>query len=974
MTGLMTAQQDDAIVLRTAVDQDATVVIPRKEIDDMSKATTSLMPNQLAAGLRNEYEFYDLVAYVLAVARGGSEAAKALQPSPQQLAIRDDSQNLDHAGILAGLNEEDLQAGRRIYFGHCVNCHGKEGNIAKLPLARAFRSQPLKFGSDPYRMFMTLTRGNGLMAPVNHLAPKERYQVVHFIRERLMKGSNPEYREIDEGYLQSLPEGTEDGEFQLGPPRDYGPVLASQLGKRIQSGLTFHLPNQVSVCYDLHRMQIADVWTDGFLNLSETHHYRQRGEGLPQIDGDVVERLGHWQWDYGNDFKIGPADKKPRGPLRSELLDYHGYYLHGDQAVLSYAIRGREVLEQVEADRGDTAITLTHTLHIAKGTAPLRLMVGSLAQDDTSGQPAQVRIVDGPATLTADDVNGDGGWDAEGVSLEATFVRDGTSSQTGFRVSVTGDVSDFKWIRDEEDRVVLTIPASDRSRIVAIHRRYHDDELQPAAVVDSQPMAEPNPRDPMQCTTGGPLRWPEELTFSGLLGDSINGYALDTIPVPIENPWNAWVRTSALDFFADGRAVVSTYGGDVYIVSGLNGDLQNVSWKRFAAGLFEPFGVRVVDEKIYVTCRDGIKRLHDLNHDGEADFIEAFWIDDDLSCNYHSFVFDLQTDSAGNFYLAKQGQGTDYNIPGAILRIPPEGKTSEVFAYGIRTPNGMGILPGDQFTISDNQGNWIPAGKISLVREGDFLGSMPVTDDQRKWMNEKYAGALPEEFRRPIVWTPQEIDNSCGGQIWVEDVRWGPLANRLIHASYGKGWLFYIDLSDQPGKRYGSIVKLPHQWDAGVMRLRVHPIDGQVYGTGISGWQGPPGGADACLQRLRFTGKPVRMIESIEIKPQTIVLQLSFAISSQEALLPEAFQAEMWNYLWSARYGSEQFKVSQPEVAGHDELTIEAVDVSPDRKKISLNLPDLTECDQLRLRMHLQDANGQSFREEVHLTINELEE
>ena len=137
---------------------------------------------------------------------------------------------------------------------------------------------------------------------------------------------------------------------------------------------------------------------------------------------------------------------------------------------------------------------------------------------------------------------------------------------------------------------------------------------------------------------GNARRWPEAIHVRGRQGTDINGYALDTIPIPFSNPWNAWMRTSALDFFPDGRAVVTTHGGDVYIVSGIDNSLSNIQWNRFAAGLFEPFGVKVVDGKIYVTCRDGIKRLHDYNSDGEADFIESFWNDDDVSCVFR-FIF-----------------------------------------------------------------------------------------------------------------------------------------------------------------------------------------------------------------------------------------------------------------------------------------------------------------------------------------------
>ena len=175
--------------------------------------------------------------------------------------------------------------------------------------------------------------------------------------------------------------------------------------------------------------------------------------------------------------------------------------------------------------------------------------------------------------------------------------------------------------------------------------------------------------EPTTKLSGNARRWPETIHLRGRQGADINGYALDTIPIPFSNPWNTWMRTSALDFFPDGRAVVTTHGGDVYIVSGIDNSLSNVQWNRYAAGLFEPFGVKVVDEKIYVTCRDGIKRLHDYNSDGEADFIESFWNDDDVSCVFHGYNFSLQTDDEGNFYLAKAGQHTNHHRPGSIMKV-----------------------------------------------------------------------------------------------------------------------------------------------------------------------------------------------------------------------------------------------------------------------------------------------------------------
>jgi len=521
---------------------------------------------------------------------------------------------------------------------------------------------------------------------------------------------------------------------------------------------------------------------------------------------------------------------------------------------------------------------------------------------------------------------------------------------------------------------VLAIPASDQPRRLRIVRSTlaSADQLTGFRETCARLAAE-EPADLASLTHGGPLRWPQTLTTSGTRGSSINGYALDTVTLPFENPWNAWLRTSALDFFADGRCVVTTHGGDVYLVSGLDDDLDCVTWKRYAAGLFEPMGVRVVDGRIYVTCHDGLKRLHDLNGDGEADFIEAFWNDDDVSSAFHSYSFDLQTDSAGNFYLAKAGQYTDHHRPGSIMRIPPAGGSAEVVAWGIRTPNGMGILPDDRLTVSDNQGPWMPASKISLVREGSFLGNMPQNKEQTAWLEARHGGSLPSDFEEPIVWMPQEVDSSSGGQVWAGDPRLGPLAGRLIHSSFGKGWLYTLSLQEIGGTMQGAIVPLPHQWSAGVMRLRINPADGQLYGVGLSGWQGPRDGLDGCLERLRFTGEPVEMIDRVEVVPEGIEVSFSFDVDPASVRRPGAFAAEMWNYLWSERYGSDQFSVREPGKRGHDALRIEAVEpVSP--RRLRLVIPDLAVCDQLQLTMLLSGTSGQTFTDVAYLTIHAIPE
>lgn len=87
-------------------------------------------------------------------------------------------------------------------------------------------------------------------------------------------------------------------------------------------------------------------------------------------------------------------------------------------------------------------------------------------------------------------------------------------------------------------------------------------------------------------------------------------------------------------------------------MDGLEGDLQDLKWKRYASGLFQPLA-EGHDGLIYVTGRDRITRLKDLNKDGEADLYENFNNDTVVTANYHEFCLNLHTDSAGNFFYFK---------------------------------------------------------------------------------------------------------------------------------------------------------------------------------------------------------------------------------------------------------------------------------------------------------------------------------
>src|SRR5262249_40559978 len=118
----------------------------------------------------------------------------------------------------------------------------------------------------------------------------------------------------------------------------------------------------------------------------------------------------------------------------------------------------------------------------------------------------------------------------------------------------------------------------------------------------------PDPLAPL--TQGGPPRWKEPVVTRGALGTSggHGPYVVDTLLEPVPTLWKVNTFFGGFVFFPDGRAAVCTFHGDVWVVSGLDSKLEKITWRRFATGLFQPLGLKVVEGLIYVTGRDQITR------------------------------------------------------------------------------------------------------------------------------------------------------------------------------------------------------------------------------------------------------------------------------------------------------------------------------------------------------------------------------
>ena len=147
--------------------------------------------------------------------------------------------------------------------------------------------------------------------------------------------------------------------------------------------------------------------------------------------------------------------------------------------------------------------------------------------------------------------------------------------------------------------------------------------------------------------------------------------------------------TAGHDFTDNGDCYVAMAHGDVWKVTGIDAELKAVKWQRFATGLYQPLGLRVIKEQVYVLGRDQITRLHDRNQDGEADFYEAFNNDIMIGGGGHSYATCLESDPEGNLYFIRCAEGTPHG--GVLLKVSADGSKLSVVATGFRNPNGLGV-------------------------------------------------------------------------------------------------------------------------------------------------------------------------------------------------------------------------------------------------------------------------------------------
>lgn len=752
---------------------------------------------------------------------------------------------------------------------------------------------------------------------------------------------------------------------------DYGPFLTASIdvpGPRTNiayKGIAVNLGRAVgstrneAIVFDTDLLRYAAGWTGGFVALKgvvfDGEHW-----AYPRIDGPEVF---HNPPEPGWAGEGGFHDPRPQpfGPLPRSWARWKGLHVHGSTVVFRYEVGDTLVLEQPGLEpRGDlTAFARTlnlgesrrrHSIQVLQEPGRRggfrRLGGGGNAERPRDSAPAAAHLA--VWTLPDGVVDRADGSSPAGPGVLAVGLRGGPPGAA--------------WSMTDQGDLRLDLPAGPATRLKMMIWRGRPEELPEFENLVRQSVA---PEDLEPLTRGGPRHWRDTLVTRGRRSPETSGpYAVDELTAPEDNPWRSWMRFGAMDFFADGRAAaVSTWNGDVWIVSGIDETLERLEWQRVATGLFQPLGLKIVDEIIHVLGRDQITRLRDTNGDGETDFYENFNNDGLVSEHFHEFATDLKLGPDGDFYYLKCAR---HALPalhahhGTLLRVSRDGSRLEVVARGFRAVNGLGMGPAGEFTTIDNQGHWMPANRLNWVKPGGWYGN------QWAWNPEGR-----DHYDEPLCWMHNAVDRSGGTQLWIPGDGWGPLKGELITISYGMGHLFLVLKETAGDLVQGAVTRLPLDFETGVMRGVFHPVDQQLYLCGLYGWAGNKTRAGG-LYRVRHTGRPLNLARELHVARDGLLLGYTDPLDPSTATDPGNFEVKAWNYRWSAQYGSPDFRSDGTE--GRDTWRVTSATLSADGRTVFLEIPEIRRTMQWHLEYRLSAADGSPLRNFVHGTIHRVGE
>ncbi|MES2982355.1 MAG: c-type cytochrome [Verrucomicrobiota bacterium] len=413
----------------------------------------------------------------------------------------------------------------------------------------------------------------------------------------------------------------------------------------------------------------------------------------------------------------------------------------------------------------------------------------------------------------------------------------------------------------------------------------------------------------------------------------------------------------------DGTMVFATRAAGIWRI-------RNGEWTLFAEGTYEALGVCIEDDKgdvIVVAQKPELTRMSDTDGDGRADLFVTVSDDFGIHGNYHEYTHGPVRDAAGNYYFllnlshedkldraawraGGRFMGSMGGYRGWALRVTPEGKT-ETFAYGLRSPAGLGVAPDGRLWYAENQGEYVGSSKIVPLEQGKFYGHMSGLVD--------LPGMIPDapelnhdlwkdKLRKGAVWLPHGMmANSPGHLTWdLTGGKFGVYQKQMFVGDQTLSQLMRVVTEIVDGQDQGCVIPFGKGLASGIMRPVFLPDGSLLLGQTGRGWTAK-GGNTSALQRVIYDGKTVAAdISKITATPTGYEIHFTHSVDASITpdKLKQALVVKSWFYTNLAEYGS-------PRHEQRDEV-ISSVTLSADRKSLLVDLNDFGKGDKWTGRLY----------------------
>lgn len=422
-------------------------------------------------------------------------------------------------------------------------------------------------------------------------------------------------------------------------------------------------------------------------------------------------------------------------------------------------------------------------------------------------------------------------------------------------------------------------------------------------------------------------------------------------------------RVGDLEFRDNGNLVLCTWDGEIFeLENPTSTDPANIKITKIADGLCEPLGITIVDDEVYVLQRWELTKLIDRDGDNITDEYQSI-ATFGSNGQFHEWSFGLVYKD-GHFYCTTgiaMGWGADnmHVDRGKALKIAMDGSYEHI-AYGLKEPNGIGIGPGGEIFVTDNEGEYQPVCKVFHIPETGkpFYGNKSVEADH-----------LPEDIKDvpPVIWLPQnEIGNSPSQPILMKH---GPYEGQMIHGEITHGGIKRDFIEKVKGQYQGAVFRFSQGLEVGINRMEWGPDDA-LYVSGLGGAQDfGHQGHQFGLERLTYNGNiPFEML-AIRAKSNGLEIEFTKPLRIGDGTHPDDYIVQQWYFSWS---GDEQSSQQKKDL---ENLIIHSVTLSDDRTRTFLELDGMKKEHVYYVQLQptfLSEDNEQLWSNEGWYTLNKF--